>query len=193
MTFADVACTPVVPADPTVTQATCTDGVVTVPTVTPGTVRRGSPTRLIRRVRMTGHRRHTVTVTATLTDGLAWGELPDDWTEESPTEATFTVELVGTTCDEVTPVAPTNHAAQCVDGALTPPTLTLAETDGISYSVDADPPYAPGQTVEVTATLDDEGVAWPDRAAAGLDGDIGHDRDVHPHVRRRDVHAGAAG
>ena len=48
------------------------------------------------------------------------GELPDDWTEESPTEATFTVELVGTTCDEVTPVAPTNHDAQCVDGALTP-------------------------------------------------------------------------
>ena len=50
-------------------------------------------------------------------------------------------------------MAPTNHAAECVNGALTPPTLTLAETDGISYSVDADPPYAPGQSVEVTATL----------------------------------------
>ena len=48
-----------------------------------------------------------------------------------------------------------------------PPTLTLAETDGISYSVDADPPYAPGQTVAVTATLEDAGVAWPDQLPAG--------------------------
>ena len=67
----------------------------------------------------------------------------------------------------MTPVAPTNHDAQCVDGALIPPTLTLAETDGITYSVDEDPPYAPGQTVEVTATLDDAGVAWPDQLPAG--------------------------
>ena len=35
VTFDDVACTPVVPVDPTVVQATCTAGEVTVPTVTP--------------------------------------------------------------------------------------------------------------------------------------------------------------
>ena len=34
--FADGACTPVSPADPTVVQATCVGGVVTVPTVTAG-------------------------------------------------------------------------------------------------------------------------------------------------------------
>ena len=50
---------------------------------------------------------------------------------------------------------------------MTPPTLTLAETDGITYSVDADPPYAPGQTIVVTATLDDAGVAWPDPLPPG--------------------------
>ena len=168
VTFADVACTPVVPADPAVTQATCTNGVVTVPTVEPAT----GPTGVSYSLDPPGPydpgtETYTVTVTATLSDGLAWGELPDDWTGQSPTTATFTAGLVGTTCDEVTPVAPTNHAAQCVDGAVTPPTLTLAETDGITYSVDADPPYAPGQTIEVTATLDDAGVAWPDPLPPG--------------------------
>ena len=133
-----------------------------------------------------------MTVTAKLADGFAWGQLPP-WVQDNPTTATFAVDLVGTTCDEVTPVAPTNHAAQCVDGALTPPTLTLAETDGISYSVDEDPPYAPGQTVVVTATFEDAGRWLARPAAAGMDGDIGHDRDAHPHVRRRDLHAGAAG
>ena len=67
---------------------------------------------MIRRVRMTGTEDTTVTVTATLSDGFGVGAAPDDWTEESPTEATFTVELVGTSCDEVTPVAPTNHPAR---------------------------------------------------------------------------------
>ena len=151
------------------TQATCTAGVVTVPTVTPAT----GPTGVTYALDPPGPYDpgtddYTVTVTATLADGLAWGQMPAGWTRgQSPTTATFTVELVGTTCDEVTPVAPTNHAAQCVDGALTPPTLTLAETDGISYSVDEDPPYAPGQTVEVTATLEDDGVAWPDQLPPG--------------------------
>ena len=50
---------------------------------------------------------------------------------------------------------------------MIPPTLTLPETDGITYSVDPDRPYAPGETVEVTATLDDAGVAWPDQLPPG--------------------------
>ena len=90
-------------------------------------------------------------------------------------------------------MAPTNHSAECVDGALTPPTLTLAETDGITYSVDADPPYAPGQTVVVTATLEDAGVAWPDQLPPGWTATSDTTANVHPHVRRRDMHAGAAG
>ena len=48
-----------------------------------------------------------VTVTATLTDGWAWGDDAAGWTGVNPATATFTVELAGTTCDEVTPVAPT--------------------------------------------------------------------------------------
>src|SRR5680860_973075 len=71
------------------------------------------------------------------------------------------------TCDEVNPVAPTLVEAQCVDGALTTPTLTLAITDGITYSVDVDPPYAPGEVVVVTATLDASGVGWPDLLPPG--------------------------
>ncbi len=105
---------------------------------------------------------YTVTVTATLSAELVeWGQMPEGWTRVDNLTATYVVELIGTTCDEVTPVAPTNHAAQCVDGALTPPTLTLAETDGITYTADPEGPYAPGDTVEVTATLEDAGVAWP--------------------------------
>ncbi len=117
VTFADVACTPVAPADPVVTQATCTGGEVTVPTVVPGT----GPTGVSYALAPPGPydpgtEDYTVTVTATLADGLAWGELPDDWTEQSPTTATFTVDLVGTTCDEVTPVAPTVTQAVCRGG-----------------------------------------------------------------------------
>ena len=37
----------------------------------------------------------TVTVTATLADGLAWGTMPSGWTRSTPTTATFAVELVG--------------------------------------------------------------------------------------------------
>ena len=88
---------PATPVDPTVVQATCANGVVTVPTVTPGTTPAGVTYDFDPPGPYDGHRGLTVTVTATLSDGLAWGELPDDWTEESPTAATFTVELVGTT------------------------------------------------------------------------------------------------
>ena len=66
------ACTPVVPADPEVMQATCVNGAVTVPTVTPPG-RRGSSTASIRRVRDDGTAEYTVTVTATLTEGHGGG------------------------------------------------------------------------------------------------------------------------
>ena len=33
--------------------------------------------------------------------------MPPEWTEVDNVTATYTVELTGTTCDEVTPVAPT--------------------------------------------------------------------------------------
>ena len=49
------------------------------------------------------------------------------------------------------------------------PTLTLAETDGITYSVDTEPPYAPGQTVVVTATLEAAGVGGRTLPRGGSD------------------------
>ncbi len=68
---------PVVPADPTVTQATCAAGEVTVPTMALATESGGGHLcRWIRRVRMTrGPSDYTVTVTATLSDGLEWGTI----------------------------------------------------------------------------------------------------------------------
>ncbi len=41
------------------------------------------------------------------------------------------------------------------------PTLTLAETDGITYAVAPRGPHTPGQPVTVTATLRPAGVGWP--------------------------------
>ena len=166
VTFDPVACTPVVLVAPAVNQATCTAGAVTSADGRVGERRRGSSTASIRPILVIGHRGYPVTVTAKLADGFGVGSAAAVGGGH-PTTATLAVDLVGTTCDEVTPVPPTNHAAQCVDGALTPPTLTLAETDGISYSVDEDPPYAPGQTVVVTATLDEQGDGWPDQLPTG--------------------------
>jgi LPXTG-motif cell wall-anchored protein len=162
VTFADMSCTPATPLNPDVVPATCANGEVTEPTIVPqatdGITYGADPPGPYE-----GTEDVEVTVTATLGDGYAWGDsLPTGWTQIDLVTADFTVELVGATCDEVTPVVPENHAAECVDGALTEPTLTLPETDGITYTTDVDAPYAPGQTVLVTATLDDDGVAWPE-------------------------------
>ncbi len=102
-----------------------------------------------------------MTVTATLSDGFEWGTLPDGWDEVDLVTATYTVTLTGTSCAEVTPVLPTVTQAVCRSGLLEDPTLELATTDGITYAAAPAPPYAPGDTVTVTATLDDAGVAWP--------------------------------
>lgn len=58
--------------------------------------------------------------------------------------------------EEVTPVAPVVVQSTCVPGSTTPtvPTLTLGTTGGITYTASAAAPYAPGQTVTVTATWD---------------------------------------
>ena len=82
--------------------------------------------------------------------------MPPGWTRVDNVTATYTVELTGTTCDEVTPVAPSLTQAVCRNGVLVPPTLTLAETDGITYTADPEGPYHAAQIVTVTATLDDD-------------------------------------
>ena len=89
--------------------------------------------------------------------------MPDGWTDVDPTTATFTVELTGATCDAVTPVAPTVTQAICRNGVLEAPDIDDVDDrrdhlhDGCRSAVRA------GQTVVVTATLDDAGVGWPDQ------------------------------
>ena len=162
VTFAEVACTPAVPVAPTVTQPTCSGGVVTTPTIVLATTPAGVSYASSPAGPYDGTVDTPVTVTATLADGFEWGPLPDGWVEVDPVTATYPVTLVGTTCDEVTPVLPTVTQAVCAAGVLTPPSLVLSSTDGITYSADPAGPYAPGQPVIVTATLDDAGVGWPD-------------------------------
>ena len=79
----------------------------------------------------------------------------------------------------MTPVAPTVTQAVCRGGVLVPPTLTLPTTDGITYTRRSPiGPYAQGQSVTVTATLDGAGVAGLIVVAAGWietstdDGDV---------------------
>ena len=158
--FAGVTCRLGTPAAPTVTQATCATGAVTVPTVvlasSPGITYLADPPGPY-----DGTEDTTVTVTATVHDGYGWEQMPTGWTEVTPATATFTVELVGASCDEVAPVAPALTQAVCAGGVVSEPTLTLAVTDGITYTADPGPPYTQGATVIVTATLDPAGVAWP--------------------------------
>ncbi|MCF4122461.1 hypothetical protein L1785_15895, partial [Antribacter sp. KLBMP9083] len=157
VTFDNVECKEVVPVNPTVTQAVCVGGVVTAPTLTlPANTEAITYTVAPAGPYTAGQ---TVTVTATLSAGFAWGTLPAGWVEVSPTVATFSVTFDDVECKEVVPVNPTVTQAVCVAGQLTPPTLTLATTEGITYTVSPAGPYAPGQTVTVTATLED-GFSW---------------------------------
>ncbi len=151
------------PVSPAVVQASCVGGVVTAPTVTPA-----ETTGISYAVNPTGPfagtQNYNVMVTATLDAGFNWGPMPAGWTQTSRTTARFPVTLKATSCEVVTPGAPGVTQAECRGGVLQPPTLTPAETDDITYTFDPpiDPqvPYAPGQTVVVTATLT-EG-EWPE-------------------------------
>ncbi|AEG45540.1 hypothetical protein [Isoptericola variabilis] len=64
-------------------------------------------------------------------------------------------------CIPVVPVAPAVTPSVCPPGSstVTRPTLTLPTTTGITYTVDPAGPYSGGQTVTVTAALQ-EGYAW---------------------------------
>ena len=78
-----------------------------------------------------------------------------------PFDAIVKCNLNNQTIPVATPVAPTVTQAQCANGVLSPPTLTLpANAGGITYSRNANPPYDPGETVVVTATQA-AGYRWP--------------------------------
>ena len=102
--------------------------------------------------------------------------MTEGWAEQTLTTATFTVELVGTSCAERLPVAPTVTQAACVTGFVRPPTLTYVPTDGISYSTAAVGRL--GRAVghgDRGVECDGDGVTGAN--AAGVDADLGHDGD----------------
>ncbi|WP_144882193.1 LPXTG cell wall anchor domain-containing protein, partial [Isoptericola variabilis] len=168
ITFLTVECEEVTPVAPTVTPAVCVGGEFTAPTLTlPDDTAQVSYEVSAPEPYSIGQ---TVTVTATLAPtGVAWpDELPAGWIEQTPTTATFSVTFTGEDCVPVLPAVPQVTEAVCVGGQLTPPQLDVPEdTEVITYEADADPVYAPGQTVVVTATLIADGVEWGDLESAG--------------------------
>ena len=88
---------------------------------------------------MTGSTTVEVTITATLTDGFEWGTIATPWERVDDTTATLTVTLAPASCAEAAPVEPTITQAVCASGAVSVPTLELATTDEITYSVNSGP------------------------------------------------------
>ena len=113
------------------------------PTIDVVAGRRGSSTASIR-PSGDGTADMPVTVTATVADGFGWGQLPAVGARSMPTTATLSVVLEGTSCDAVTPVAPTVTQAVCVDGVLQPPSLTLPVTTGSRTAADPASGWVPG-------------------------------------------------
>ncbi len=163
MTFANISCIEVTPADPRVTQATCANGVVVTPVVTTGGTN-GVLYAVIPSNLGDGTTDVEVKVTASVAGGYAWViPLPAGWTHVGDTTGTvvYTVTLRGASCQVVTPAPPTVTQAVCTGGVVSAPTLSLPTTTGITYTAQPGGPYLPGQSVTVTATLAAAGVGWP--------------------------------
>ncbi|MCF4123253.1 hypothetical protein L1785_19985, partial [Antribacter sp. KLBMP9083] len=159
VTFDDVECKEVVPVNPTVTQAACPAGELIAPTLTlPANTEAITYTVAPAGPYTAGQ---TVTVTATLSAGFAWGTLPAGWVEVSPTVATFSVTFDNVVCIVVSPQSPVLKPSVCPPGATvpTPSVLTVGTTTGITYTAGPAGPYSAGQTVTITATLQ-AGFAW---------------------------------
>jgi hypothetical protein len=134
-----VACLPVVPVTPTIVDPYCTPaGDITWPQLTLAETAGLTYT-------MSGEllARHTVTVTAILGEGYAWGALPAGWIAVTPTTASFTHTFPGTTCvvpnpptepepepepKPETPVKPDKPAEPVTPPAKGPVTATLPDT-----------------------------------------------------------------
>ena len=127
VTFADVACTPVAPADPAVTQATCINGEVTVPT----SCWRPTPPGVTYVADPPGPYDPTAPTTGD-GDGDA-GRRPEvghdatDVDVRRPDDGDVHGDVERGVMYGVTPVAPTVTEAVCRNGVLQPPTLTPAD------------------------------------------------------------------
>ncbi len=146
---------PVDPDLPDVVNGVCADGVFTEPKVTPPTT--AGIEYSLGDIPLNGN----LTITASLMPGFSWGNT-DGWTIDGDS-ATRTVPVASALCANAELAPPDIGQASCVDGQPDVPTIALpASGDGITYAVDADGPYVPGQVVTVSATLDPVGYAWPD-------------------------------
>ena len=122
------------PANPVVTQATCTAGAVVVPTIELATTPDGVTYVAVPAGPYVATTATPVMVTATLSDGLKWGTISSPWTYVNPTTATFAVTLNAASCERGDAGGADGDAGGVSGGVLVPPTLTLAETDGITYT-----------------------------------------------------------
>ena len=104
-----------------------------------------------------------ITVTAALSDGYAWADpLPDGWVQVGDTTVVrFELTLEAGTCTPVTPAVRSDQAV-CADGVLSAPTLVLADTDEVTYTVDPEGPYVAGDSG------DGDGDAWPPMVSGGV-------------------------
>ncbi|TWH25857.1 hypothetical protein L600_000900001070, partial [Isoptericola variabilis J7] len=158
-TFDPNPCVLVDPVAPALTQSVCAGGMPSAPTLQLATTEGIEYSVVPGGPYVAGQQ---VTVTAQLDTGYGWdGDLPAGWVEVDGDTATYTFTFDPNPCQPAVPQAPAVTQSECVEGEPTVPTLTLAETAGIDYSVDAEAPYSPGQTVTVTAELQ-TGYEWGD-------------------------------
>lgn len=148
----DIHCTPAEVPSVEVTQAVCTGGELVDPSVIVGEST-GVTYEIIGDVKSG----ETVKVVATLEEGYAWNRLPEGWTKDSNTQATYEITLDDVECTPVAPVTPVVQQAVCTGGELVDPVLTVGASDHITYVIEGD--IVSGGTVTITATLDD-GYAW---------------------------------
>ncbi|SEE85320.1 hypothetical protein [Ruania alba] len=160
----EVVCLETTPVVPTLTPGICTDGVLVHPTLALAETD-GIEYAVDSEGPYAGGQ--TVGIMASLTEGYVWGEVGSEWTIVDDLTVTTDVTLEEVPCIPTLPEPPSVDDGDCEDGAGVPPSLTLGETAGITYSVDPSEPYEPGQTVTVTATLA-EGYSWGEPAAMTL-------------------------
>ncbi|AEG45539.1 LPXTG-motif cell wall-anchored protein [Isoptericola variabilis J7] len=165
VTFDEVPCVPVAPV---VIQPTCPEGVPTEPMLELPADTDAIFYFVISEDEDSFGFGETVVVVAMLEPGYVWAEeLPEGWEIVDDMTAAFEVTFAEAPCI-VAPVAPTVTPSVCPPGSASPtaPTLTLATTTGVTYTVSPAGPYSGGQTVTVTAVLE-EGYAWQMPLPAG--------------------------
>lgn len=169
----------VVPHEPEVHPAVCPDE-VTEESVVWDTVTAPEDTEAITYGDVVEGDDHEVTITATLSDGYAWGELSGNWMKIDSSTAVWSYTLKSVVCtvtppvdEAATPAVPVVHPATCTEDTIGETVWeTVAaptDTEAIDYSavmVDGD------HVATITATLSD-GFEWGELSGGWNPGDDG--------------------